>query len=82
MIDYTQILTRKYSGSQWTLDGHDYQGLTWISDTNKPTKTELDKLWQTVKAEIEQEKISNVTAKAALLDRLGITAEEAALLLS
>ena len=82
MIDYAQILSHKYTGSEWTLNGNDYEGLTWISETNKPTKAELDKLWQTVKAEIEQEKISTVAAKAALLYRLGITAEEAALLLS
>lgn len=81
MIDYTQILTRKYSGSQWTLDGDNYDGLTWISETKKPTKIELDKLWPVVEAEIETEKTSKASAKAALLDRLGITAEEAYLLL-
>ena len=28
-------------GSEWTLDGDDYTGLTWLSDTPKPTKKQL-----------------------------------------
>ena len=26
---------------EWTLDGGDYSGLTWISDTPKPTEQEI-----------------------------------------
>ena len=81
MIDYTLILSRKYAGQEWILDGDDYSGLTWLSDTAKPTKTTLDNLWSTVQAEIAAEAEAKATAKAALLERLGITAEEAQLLL-
>lgn len=81
MIDYSEILARKYQGSEWTLDGDDYAGLTWLSDTNKPTKKELDDLWPIVLAEIEDAKTAKIQAKVALLERLGITADEAALLL-
>ena len=45
MIDYAQILTVNYPGSQWTLDGDSYSGLTWYSNTPKPTQEELDALW-------------------------------------
>lgn len=48
MIDYTLILTTKYAGSQWTLDGNNYDGLTWLSDTPKPSQAELDALWPQV----------------------------------
>ncbi len=44
MIDYAQILTVNYAGSQWSLDGNSYDGLTWLSDTPKPTQAELDDL--------------------------------------
>jgi hypothetical protein len=81
MIDYAVILTRKYEGSEWTLNGDDYAGLTWVSESKKPTKAELDGLWESVKAEIEAEQTAKAETKAALLDRLGITAEEAKLLL-
>jgi hypothetical protein len=82
MIDYAAILSKKYSGSEWTLNGDNYEGLTWLSDSKKPTKSELDKLWPVVQAEIEAEKQAKSDAKAALLARLGITEEEAHTLLS
>ena len=47
MIDYTQILIVNYPTAQWSLDGDYYDGLTWYSDTPKPTQTELDALWVT-----------------------------------
>jgi hypothetical protein len=49
--DYTLILTSKYPGSTWTLDGDDYDGLVWLSDTPQPTKAELDALWPQVQYE-------------------------------
>jgi hypothetical protein len=45
MIDYVAILSANYAGSEWTLDGDNYDGLTWLSDTPKPTQAELDALW-------------------------------------
>ena len=82
MIDYTKILNVKYAGSQWTLNGDNYEGLTWLSDTPKPTKKQLDDSWESVKAQLEQDIQDKKLAKAALLNRLGLTAEEAILLLS
>lgn len=51
MIDYTLILTSKYSGSQWSINGDDYSGLVWMSDTPTPTQAELDALWPQVQYE-------------------------------
>ena len=45
MIDYAQILSVNYVGSQWSLDGDSYDGLTWYSGTPKPTQAELDAFW-------------------------------------
>lgn len=44
MPDYSQILVINYPGSQWSLNGDSYDGLTWYSDTPKPTQAELDAL--------------------------------------
>jgi len=82
MIDYAKVLTAKYEGAEWTLDGTDYSGLTWLSETDKPTKTVLDNLAAQMQADEAADAQAKATAKAALLDRLGITAEEAVLLLS
>jgi hypothetical protein len=81
MIDYAAILTRKYPDTEWTLTGDDYAGLTWLSESAKPTKTELDALWTSVEAEIKAEAQAKVDAKTALLERLGITETEAKILL-
>ena len=82
MIDYTLILTYKYQGSQWVLNGEDYAGLEWLSDSPKPTKATLDALWEETQTYYATERQAKIDAKAALLDRIGITEVEAKLLLS
>jgi len=42
MIDYAAVLNANYPDAQWTLNGNTYDGLTWLSDTPKPTQAELD----------------------------------------
>jgi len=81
MIDYALILARRYAGKEWTLNGDEYTGLTWLSDGAKPTKATLDGLWAEVQQEIADEAAAKVSAREALLTRLGITADEAQLLL-
>lgn len=44
MLDYALILSINYPQAKWTLDGDSYNGLTWLSDTPKPTQAELDAL--------------------------------------
>lgn len=81
MSDYAVILTRRYVGKEWTLDGDEYTGLTWLSDGEKPSQETLDGLWASVQQEIADEATAKATSREALLTRLGITAEEAQLLL-
>ena len=82
MIDYTKILEYKYPTDEWTLNGDDYEGLTWVSKTPKPSKATLDGLWQEVQDLIQTEKQAKAAQKAALLERLGISEDEARLLIA
>ena len=78
-MDIATILTRKYAGKEWTLDGDDYTGLTWLSDSKKPTKKELEAHWPTVQQEIADEAQARIDAKAsaiAKLEALGLTVDE------
>jgi len=78
-MDIPTILTTRYAGSEWTLDGNEYAGLTWLSDTPKPTKKALEALWAGVQAEIAGEAQAKVDAKAsaiAKLEALGLTVDE------
>jgi len=51
-MDIPMILTKRYEGSEWTLDGDDYSGLTWLSDTPKPSLEELQAEWAQVEYEV------------------------------
>jgi hypothetical protein len=61
MTDYAAVLTANYAGSEWTLEGDDYSGLTWLSDTPKPTQAELDAAWPQV--DYEQQVTAVETAR-------------------
>jgi len=78
-MDIAQILSSKYAGAEWTLAGDDYTGLTWLSDTPKPTEAELADLWDDVQADIAAEAQAKLDAKAsaiAKLQALGLTVDE------
>jgi hypothetical protein len=78
-MDIPAILQSKYLGKEWTLNGDDYEGLTWLSDLPKPTEQELANLWPEVQAEIAAKAQAKIDAKAsaiAKLEALGLTVEE------
>lgn len=78
-IDYTQILSKKYPNENWIMDGDEYAGLTWLSDTPKPSKKTLDDSWDEVKLAILAEKNHAIALKEsaiAKLAALGLTVDE------
>ena len=70
-------------GAEFVIIDNDLENIIWhILDGEVPTKKEiLDAVKQVEADELKAAKDA-ATAKAAILDRLGITAEEAALLLA
>ncbi len=78
-MDISLVLTKRYPDAEWTLNGDSYSGLTWLSDTAKPTLAELEALWPEVEAEIAAEaqaKIDNKASAISKLEALGLTLEE------
>lgn len=78
-MDVAMILSRKFEGSEWILDGDDYTGLTWLSEGEPPTEAQLEKLWPTVQAEIAAEaraKEDSRLSAIAKLQALGLTVDE------
>jgi hypothetical protein len=63
-MDIAVILSRKYVGSEWTLTGDDYAGLTWLSETPKPTEKGLEALWPEVQYEVAYEQVEQARAQA------------------
>ena len=79
MTDYSAVLTANYPDAIWTLNGDTYDGLTWLSDSPKPTQAELDAAWPAV----QQAQADAVAAKEAArqsaiskLAALGLTVDE------
>jgi hypothetical protein len=78
-MNISEILHSKYFGSEWVLVGKDYSGLTWISDTPKPSKKALEDAWPEVQSELAAKAQAKIDAKAsaiAKLEALGLTVEE------
>lgn len=47
-MDIAKTLVLGYPESKWSLDGDTYDGLTWLSNTPKPTEEELRVKWEEV----------------------------------
>ena len=78
-MDIPIILTLKFQGSLWELTGDDYAGLTWLSDTPKPTEKQLQDLWPEVQSELAAKAQAKTEAKASAISKLqalGLTVEE------
>lgn len=57
-MDIALILTKNYQGSEWSLDGDDYTGLNWMSDTPKPTKAALEKQWPAIEYQVQLDAVA------------------------
>jgi hypothetical protein len=68
--------------SEYTYSDNDYATIQWIKlEGVAPTQSEIDAEIESIKAKEITDKATKATDKAALLEKLGITAEEAKLLL-
>jgi len=79
MTDYAAVLTANYPDALWTLDGDNYDGLTWLSDTPKPTQAELDAAWPAVQQQQADAVAAKQTARQSAIDKLaalGLTVDE------
>ena len=76
MTNIAFTLTHSHAGSEWILNGDDYTGLTWLSDTPKPTEQEITDAYPlAVKAVAAKEKarIKALAAARAFALTLGFT---------
>lgn len=79
MMRYDVILAYRYKGSEWAMNGDEYDGITWLSESPMPSKAELDALWPEVEAEIRAEQEAKRTARQTALSKLaalGLTEAE------
>ena len=81
--DLVKAIKKLKPNSEFSFTDDDYSTVKWdVLDGDAPTQKEIDAAIKEIKADEAQAEATKATAKAALLSRLGITAEEAVLLLS
>jgi len=69
--------------AEFSLTENDYSTIKWdVLEGDAPTLVELQKAFTAAEAKEAKEKVALETKRQAILDRLGITAEEASLLLA
>ena len=84
MKDYLVLAIKSLRPScEFTLQNDNYATIEWhILDGKAPTKAQVDAEIERIKSSEIAAEADKAIAKSALLERLGITAEEASLLLA
>jgi hypothetical protein len=81
MANSSEVMSMIYPDGGWVAVGEDFEGIQFL-ECPPITKTAYNKAASEYEAWKLKVKTDKETAKAALLTKLGITAEEAKLLLS
>jgi hypothetical protein len=82
-LQISKAIMKLRPGAQYTFSGNDYSTIEWsVLEGTAPTLKEIKDAVAQIEIEEAAKAQSDATAKAALLDRLGISAEEVLLLLS
>ena len=78
-----QAIKKLKPTSEFSFTNNDYSTIKWdVLEGDAPTKKQIDDAIKDIKADEINEAAAKAAAKAALLNRLGLTAGEAKLLLS
>ena len=82
MSDLTKAIKLLKPSAEFSYTNDDYSTVKWdVLEGEAPTQAEIDAAIATIKANELLDAETKATTRAALLDRLGITADEAKLLL-
>ena len=82
MAKMYEVLQMLCPNVEWYVKGQEFDDIDWLGKKAPITKTQFEAGFAQYDAWKAEQESTKATAKAALLDRLGITADEAKLLLS
>jgi len=82
MASGSEVLELLCPQGGWIIAGNDFANIVWLDDRPKCTKKQFDDTFENYDDLISQKNSEMIQAKSALLARLGISEEEAKLLLS
>lgn len=81
MATSNEVMSMLCPAGGWIMYDNDFDSITWVDDRPRCTKAEYEAGFATYDAWKTEQDTEKAATKAALLARLGITAEEAQLLL-
>ncbi len=82
-LDLVKAIQYLKPNAQFSFENGDYSTIKWdLLEGDAPTQAEIDAAIEQVKADKITQAEAKAAQKAALLDRLGITEDEAKLLLA
>lgn len=82
MNDLTKAIKKLRPNAEFSFIDNDYSTIKWdVLDGDAPTQAEIDKAIKQIKADEVVEAKTKETQRQAILDRLGLTADEAKLIL-
>ena len=67
-MDLAKVLRTIRPGAEWTLNGDNYDGLTWIGPGEPPTKAECEAAWPAIADQLAVNEIRNARQKAFVLE--------------
>lgn len=82
MTTAADVLTMLCPAGGWIIYNNDFDTIIWVDDRPRCTKKEFEAGFAQYEAWKAEQDAARAAAKTALLDRLGITEDEAKLLLS
>jgi hypothetical protein len=82
MAQAYQVLEMLCPEGGWIIVGEDFDNITWVDERPRCTKAQFEAGFAEYDSWKDEQAQAKATQKAALLDRLGITEEEAKLLLA
>jgi hypothetical protein len=82
MATGADVLTLLCPNSEWTITGNNYDSIDWFGKSPAITREQFETSFEKTDVWLAEKKANIAATKQALLDKLGITEEEAKLLLS
>jgi hypothetical protein len=76
-----EVMTMLLPNGGWVIAGNDFESIVYDEGVTPLTKKQFDDAIKTVDAWLAQQEANRVAQKTALLEKLGITENEAKLLL-
>ena len=79
-VNIAQTLLYLRPGEEWTLDGDTYDGLTWLSNTAKPTEAEITNAAPAAQLAADAQAAARQSGLTKLAKASGLTPDELAAL--